>query len=203
MNHKEIERWYRLRNLRKAIQAVVLLSLIALVTGLAVSRYANNEKNEFKTSSVSEPGIKVEKFTYSSVGSDQWDLEATSASVSEKMDYVDLKLPRVVYYGGAGGKIYLNAQSGNLDKKDGKVEARGSVSIKYQNFKFLTDNVKYSQGLLEAQAPESILMEGDDMRLSGKGLRLFVDKEEIVIEQDVKASLFNVKWVSPGNKLPM
>ncbi len=203
MNHKEIERWYRLKNLRKAIQALVLLSVIALVSGLALSRYANNDKNEFKTSNVSEPGIKVEKFTYSSVGSDQWELEAASASVNEKMDHVDLKLPRIVYYGGDGGKIILNAQYGNLDKKDGKVEARGSVSIKYQNFKFITDNVNYSQGLLEAQAADSILMEGDDLRLSGKGLRLFVDKEEIVIEQDVKASLFNVKWVTPGKKLPM
>lgn len=203
MNHKEIERWYRLKNLRKAIQALVLLSVIALVSGLALSRYANNDKNEFKTSNVSEPGIKVEKFTYSSVGSDQWDLEAASASVSEKMDHVDLKLPRIVYYGGDGGKILLNAQYGNLDKKDGKVKARDSVSIKYQNFKFITDNVKYSQGLLEAQAADSILMEGDDLRLSGKGLRLFVDREEIVIEQDVKASLFNVKWVTPGKKLPM
>ncbi len=203
MNHKEIERWYRLKNLRKAIQAMVLLSVIALVSGLALSRYANNDKNDFKTSNVSEPGIKVEKFTYSSVGSDQWDLEAASASVSEKMDHVDLKLPRIVYYGGDGGKIFLNAQYGNFDKKDGKVEVRGSVSIKYQNFKFTTDNAKYSQGLLEAQAADSILMEGDDIRLSGKGLRLFVDKEEIVIEQDVKASLFNVKWVSPGKKLPM
>ena len=150
MNHKEIERWYRLQNLRKAVQVLILASVIALVCGLALSKYTNDGKNEFKASNVSDPGIKVEKFTYSSVGADQWDLEAQSASVSEKMDSVELKSPKVVYYGGDGGKIYMNAQVGKLEKKDGKVEAKGAVSIKYKDFRFLTENVKYSQGLLEA-----------------------------------------------------
>lgn len=203
MNHKEIERWYRLKNLRKAIQALVLISVIALVSGLAVSRYTDDGKNEFKSSIVSDSGVKVEKFTYSSVGADQWDLDAASASVTDKMDHVELELPRIVYYGGSGGKIHLSAQTGNLDKKDGRVEARGTVSIKYKDFKFISDNVIYSKGLLEAYASDSILMEGDDLKLTGKGLKLSVDKEEIVIEQDVKASLFNVKWAEPGKKLPM
>ncbi len=203
MNHKEIERWYRLKNLRKAIQAMILLSLVALVSGLAISRYTNETDANFGSSNVSEPGIKVEKFTYSSVGANQWDLEATSALVAESMDHVELRLPRIVYYGGDGGKIILKSEMGTLDKKSGIVNASGTVTINFKDLRFVTNDINYSQGLLLAQTAESIFMEGLDMKLSGKGLRLSVDKEEVIIEQEVKASLFNVRWVEPGKKLPM
>lgn len=203
MNHKEIERWYRLKNLRKATQALVLASIIAVVTGFAVSRYTNQTENNFKPSDVSEPGIRVEKFTYSSMGANQWELEAASALVADSMDHVELKLPKIVYYGGDGAKIFLNAQFGTLDKKSGVVKAKGACTINYKDFRFLTNGINYSQGLLVAQTSDSIFMEGPDMKLSGKGLRMSVDKEEIVIEQDVKASLFNVKWIDAGKKLPM
>lgn len=203
MNHKEIERWYRLRNLMKATQALALVSVLALASGFAISRYMKETENNFKPSDVSEPGIKVEKFSYSSVGANQWDLEAASAMVAESMDHVELKFPKIVYYGGDGGKILVNAQIGTLDKKSGMIQAKGAVTINFRDFRFLTDDINYSQGALVAQSSDSIFMEGVDMKLSGKGLRLSVEKEEVIIEQDVKASLFNVKWVEPGKKLPM
>ncbi len=203
INHREIERWYRLKNMRKAIQALAFASIIAMISGFAISRYTSEPEPVFKPSNLSEPGIKVEKFSYSSVGAHQWDLEASSATVAEAMDHVELKLPRIVYYTGDGSKILLNADTGNLDKKAGTVTAKGGVTIKFNDFMFRTHDINYSQGTLEAQASESIFMEGADMKLSGKGLRLFVDKEEVIIEQDVKASLFNVKWVERGKKLPI
>lgn len=187
----------------KATQALALASVLALVSGFAISKYMNETENNFKPSDVSEPGIKVEKFSYSSVGANQWDLEAASALVAESMDHVELKFPKIVYYGGDGGKILLNAQIGTLDKKSGMIKAKGAVTINFRDFRFLTDDINYSQGALVAQSSDAIYMEGVDMKLSGKGLRLSVDKEEVIIEQDVKASLYNVKWVEPGKKLPM
>lgn len=203
MNHKEIERWYRIKNLRKATQALILMSILALISGFAISKYAGESDNNFKTTNVSSSGIKVEKFTYSSVGANQWDLEAESALVAQSMDHVELKSPKIVYHGGGGGTVFLNADSGELNKKSGSIKARGAVTINYKDFKFFTDDINYSQGALVAHTADPIFLEGSDMKLSGRGLRLSLDREEIIIEQDVKASLFNVKWVEPGKRLPM
>jgi len=203
MDHKHIERHYRLKNLKRASQIFVLGALILLVSGLAASRFVRQHQGDFQTSEVSGNGSNIENFTYSATGSHRWDLQAASAQVSDTLDSVKLTLPKVIYQGGFGGTIYLAAQSGNLDKKTGFVSAKGTVKISYKDFEFISRDVDYSDGSLEAATTAPVSLTGGDLKLTGKGLKLSVEKEEVLIEQEVKASLFNVKLIEPGRKLPM
>jgi LPS export ABC transporter protein LptC len=203
MDHKHIERHYRLKNLKRASQIVVLGALILLVCGLAASRFVRQHQDDFQTSEVSVNGSNIENFTYSATGSHRWDLQAANARVSDTLDSVKLTLPKVIYQGGFGGTIHLAAQSGNLDKKTGFVSAKGTVKISYKDFEFISRDVDYSDGSLEAATTAHVSLTGDDLKLTGKGLKLSVEKEEVLIEQEVKASLFNVKLIEPGRKLPM
>jgi LPS export ABC transporter protein LptC len=203
MDHKHIERHYRLKNLKRASQIFVLGALILLVSGLAASRFVRQHQGDFQTSEVSGNGSNIENFTYSATGSHRWDLQAASAQVSDTLDSVKLTLPKVIYQGGFGGTIYLAAQSGNLDKKTGFVSAKGTVKISYKDFEFISRDVDYSDGSLEAATTAPVSLTGSDLKLTGKGLKLSVEKEEVLIEQEVKASLFNVKLIEPGRKLPM
>ena len=203
MDHKHIERHYRLKNLKRASQIVVLGALILLVSGLAASRFVRQHQGDFQTSEVSGNGSNIENFTYSATGTHRWDLQAANAQVSDTLDSVKLTLPKVIYQGGFGGTIYLAAQSGNLDKKTGFVSAKGTVKISYKDFEFISRDVDYSDGSLEAATTAPVSLTGDDLKLTGKGLKLSVEKEEVLIEQEVKASLFNVKLIEPGRKLPM
>jgi len=203
MDHKHIERHYRLKNLKRASQIFVLGALILLVSGLAASRFVRQNQGDFQTSEVSGNGSNIENFTYSATGSHRWDLQAASAQVSDTLDSVKLTLPKVIYQGGFGGTIYLAAQSGNLDKKTGFVSAKGTVKISYKDFEFISRDVDYSDGSLEAATTAPVSLTGGDLKLTGKGLKLSVEKEEVLIEQEVKASLFNVKLIEPGRKLPM
>jgi LPS export ABC transporter protein LptC len=203
MDHKHIERHYRLKNLKRASQIFVLGALILLVSGLAASRFVRQHQGDFQTSEVSGNGSNIENFTYSATGSHRWDLQAANAQVSDTLDSVKLTLPKVIYQGGLGGTIYLAAQSGNLDKKTGFVSAKGTVKISYKDFEFISRDVDYSDGSLEAATKAPVSLIGSDLKLTGKGLKLSVEKEEVLIEQEVKASLFNVKLIEPGRKLPM
>jgi LPS export ABC transporter protein LptC len=203
MDHKHIERHYRLKNLKRASQIFVLGALILLVSGLAASRFVRQHQGDFQTSEVSGNGSNIENFTYSATGSHRWDLQAANAQVSDTLDSVKLTLPKVIYQGGFGGTIYLAAQSGNLDKKTGFVSAKGTVKISYKDFEFISRDVDYSDGSLEAATTAPVSLTGGDLKLTGKGLKLSVEKEEVLIEQEVKASLFNVKLIEPGRKLPM
>jgi hypothetical protein len=69
--------------------------------------------------------------------------------------------------------------------------------------KFTTGEIRYSQENHQAETSSPVSVESGDLRLTGKGLKVSVDSEEITIERDVQARLFNVSLVGPKNRLPM
>lgn len=202
MNHKELERWYRLKNIKKASQVLVIAAIVLFVSGMAASRYLAEPPEDFDTVGP-ESGSRLENFTYSSPGAHPWELAASKALISDSFDRVSLTKPSVVYHGGKGGKIYLSAETGTLDRKNNNVSAEGHVRIAYKDYKFTTGAIEYSHADRQADSSAPVSLEGDGIVVTGKGLRLSVDKEEIEIKHDVKARLFNVKRVEPGRRLPM
>jgi len=203
MNHKEIERWYRLRNVKRASQFLVVLAVVLMVCVYTVSYFMREHPDMIGPPGPVDSGIRIDNFSYSSPGAHPWELQATTAFVSDALDRVELKGPKVVYHGGAGGRIFLAAKSGKLDRKSRNVSAQGNVTIEYENFLFSTGEIDYSHEKLLAETASPVSLEGSDLRLTGKGLKVSVDREEMVIEDDVRARLFNVKWVEPGGRLPM
>jgi len=203
MNHKEIERWYRLRNLKREYQFLVLFAMVHMVAAYAVSRYVKPNSEFVKFPLSGEKGITIENFSYSSPGAHPWELEASRAVASEALDRVTLVGPKVVYHGVTGTDIYLSAGAGTLDKKNSNVSMKDNVTIQFRGFLFRTDDIQYSHNIREAETSSPVSLEGDDLRLTGKGLKVLVEKEEIVVEDDVKARLYNIKWAEPGRKLPL
>ncbi len=203
MNHKEIERWHRLRNIKRASQLLVVVALVLIACGYMVSRFVRSSPDMPDAPGPADGGIRIDNFSYSSPGAHPWELQAATAMVSDSLDRVVLKGPKVVYQGGAGGKIFLTAKSGRLDRKTRNVSAQGGVTIEYENFLFSTGEIDYSHEKLLAETSSPVSLESGDLRLTGKGLKVSVEREEVVIEDDVKARLFNVKWVEPNGRLPM
>ncbi|MDQ7782802.1 MAG: LPS export ABC transporter periplasmic protein LptC [Desulfomonilaceae bacterium] len=202
MKHKELERWYRLRNIRRGAQLLILVSVVLSISGYAasvfVSRPAPAESPELV-----ESGSRIDNFTYSTPGANPWELEASSAIIADSLDKIELTNPRVVYRGGKGGTIYLSAKVGQLDRKSNNVSAHGDVIIRYKDMKFATGEITYSQANHQAKSSSPVSLEGGDLSLTGKGLKVSIDDEEITIERDVEARLFNVRLVGPKNRLPM
>lgn len=203
MNHKEIERWYRLKNLKKASQFLVVFFVVLLIAGFAASRLVRESSETLETREAPDSGIRIEKFSYSSPGAQPWELEASEASISESLDRVSLSHPRVVYHGGKGGAIYLSAASGTLDKKSSNVTFKGDVEIRLRDYTFRTDDIAYSHEKHEAQTDSPISLEAKDVQLTGRGLKVFLETEEAIIEHDVDARIYNVKWVDSGGRMPL
>ena len=203
MDQKEIERWYRLRNLKRASQFLVIVAVVLLLSGYGLSRYFSQRPPEFQMPQNAQHGICIEHFAFSCPGAHPWELEASKARVSDSLDRVTLKDLKVTYRGGEGAAITLSAKSGKLDRNNRNVSAKGDVTVRYEDFLFKTSDIRYSQedGLAETSSP--VTFRGGSMMLDGIGLKVLVRKEEIRVERDVRAVLFNVKWVEPGRKLPM
>lgn len=202
MKHKELERWYRLRNIRRGAQLLILVAIVLSISVYAASILVSRPVPD-ELSGVVASGSRIDNFTYSTPGANPWELEATTAVISDSLDKIELTNPRVVYHGGKGGTIYLSAKVGQLDRKSNNVSAHGDVIIRYKDMKFATGEIKYSEANHQAETSSPVSVEGGDLRLTGKGLKVSIDSEEITIERDVQARLFNVHLVGPKSRLPM
>lgn len=203
MKHKELERWHRLRNIKRASQVLVLAAIAVMVSGYALSRFVKPDPEVFDSPKSVASGSRIDNFSYSSPGPHPWELKALTAEISDNMEKVALAHPKVVYRGGKGGIIYLSAEAGEFDRKSGNVWARGNVVIRYKDMTFTTDAISYSEEKRLAETAAPVSVEGGNIRLKGKGMKLSIIDEEILIERDVKARLFNVRLVEPGQQLPM
>jgi LPS export ABC transporter protein LptC len=203
MNHKEIERWHRLRNIKKAFQILVLLGAALLVIGVAAAIWVRPVAILPEPSPDDRAGIQIENFSYSSPGPPQWELHAPRARVSEPLDRVELKEPKVIYQGRSGANVELVSQTGVFDRKNMSVTANGDVIMRYKDYVFRSPEISYSHEKLRAETSSPVAFQGPDLKLTGRGLTLSLDNEEIVVEEDVHALLFNVKWVQPNGRLPM
>jgi LPS export ABC transporter protein LptC len=203
MNHKELERWYRLRNIKRASQFMILLCLALAVSVYAASVYFRPNPSPFTSSIPSDAGIRIENFSYSAPGQRPWELRAPSAEVSESLDEVTLQQPRVTYHGGEGGTISLASQTGSLNRKTLSVTARGDATLKYKDYVFSSDEMNYSHEKLSADTSTPVSFQAPDMSLTGRGMSVSLEKEEIVIENDVKAKLFNLSFVQAKGRPPM
>jgi len=203
VNQKEMERWYRLKNMKKTAQVLVLIGIVILASGYAASRYFRPNDQQFAGSSATENGIRIDNFAYSSPGAHPFELEAATARVSNSLDKVNLGKTKVTYARGSTREIVLTANSGELDKGSRSVRAKGNVVVRLKGFVIQADEIEYSDKDRIIKASSRVSLNGRDIRVTGKGLKLFVDRQEVRIEQDVKTRLLNVKWVEPGRRLPM
>ena len=203
MNHAEIERWYRLRNIKKASQVIIMAAVLSLLLGFGVIQYLKGAPHNDADQAASNGQMRIENFVYSSPGVRPWSLKAANAILSQASTKIKLTHPTVVYEGGKGGKIYVTAKTGELDKSASRISGHGLVTIHYRDMKFTTGKIDYSDEKMRAETSSQVCLETTSLSLTGTGLLLSIPQEEIVIENNVKARLYDVKWVGPGQRLPI
>jgi LPS export ABC transporter protein LptC len=204
MNHKELERWHRLRNIKKTSQFLVVAAVVVLFGGYVASRIFAVPPVSFPTPVVENgPGMRIDNFSYSSPGTRPWELKACTATVSRELDIISLVKPEVVYQGGRGGEILVSADSGKLDKNNRSVLAHGNVTVSYKDLLFSAGEIDYSDATKTAETSSPVALEGGDLRVTGKGLKVSIESEEMVIQHDVKALISNVQILGAKGKMPL
>lgn len=200
MNQKEIERWYRLRNLKRAAQILVLASVALLVAGYAVSRFLVETPQAVENTPDSSGKVRVENFSYSHRGVYPVEVWARVAVLSTSLENAELSSPSVTFRSKDGRKLILTAEKGEYDKKKGLVKASGNVKIQYEDLILTADEISYSMDEGMVWTESAVLLKGPSFQLEGGGLTLWLDTEKFALERDVRATFFGQKWmVSEGS----
>jgi LPS export ABC transporter protein LptC len=197
ITNREIERWYRLRNLRKAAQVFVIIAIVVMVAGYAVFRFIKPSQP------VKDPDPKaintVQKPYYSFPGPHPFDVRAEEALVSESQDKIILKSPKITYHPNRGGNMVLTAKTGELNRTTQNYSVKGDVNLKSDNFRIEAGQLGYSRKKNLASTTSQITIKAKNMLLKGKQLKFWPDKKEAHIEQNVEATLFNINIFNTKN----
>jgi LPS export ABC transporter protein LptC len=203
MHDRHIERWRRLKAVRSASVVFAGALVVVCAVALAVSRMTGRGEELPEISSNPDERVSVRNFAYSSPGAHPWELTALSAAAFEALDKVKVEEPRVVYFGADGRDVTLTAKLGEVDRKTGNVLTEGDVTVGYGDFTFKTSDLRFNQKEGAASTTSAVSLRGDSLLLTGKSMKLTLDPQQVVVEEDVEAKLYNVKWTEPGRKLPL
>jgi LPS export ABC transporter protein LptC len=175
-----------------ATLAVVLLGgvIFAIITNVY-----EKPKNVLKVMPA-HVDLQIKDFVYTEVGegNSKWEVKAKSAQYNKKQnlavfEHVQISLTT------ADKKVYqMSGEKGQMltDKKN--VEIRNNVVITSDSGdRFTTDYLKYSDAEKKFYTDAPVVMENARMKLTGKGLILFINKGELKLLSSVKAEIKSVK----------
>ncbi len=203
MNHKEIERWYRLRNLKRAAQILVLASVALLIAGYAISRVLTERHPVINDTPTSSDELRVENFSYSHRGAYPVELNARVGLLPASLDKGKLSFLSVTARSKDGKKLTLTAEKGEFDKKKELVTASGNVKVQYEDLVLTTDQVSYSMDKGKVWTESAVKLTGRQFHLEGGGLTLWVESEKFSLENEVQVTFYGRNWkLSQGKPAP-
>jgi LPS export ABC transporter protein LptC len=184
-------------HLKLSSKKIVVLSLVIfafLVSGSVVLLYRSGW-NKTESGLKIIPGnidLEIKEFVYTEIGEHKtkWEVKAHSATYDKKrnlawMDKVKIKLTM------ADGKVFeMSADKGQMDTKKKDVQISGSVVIlSNSGDKFMTDDICYSDQEKKFFTDSPIIMENNGMRITGRGMVLYMNKGQLKIPSEVRATI--------------
>lgn len=174
------------------ISSVAIVFLILLIAVWAVIRTnISKPKNLLKVFQDSVD-LQIKGFVYTEVGDAnvKWEVKAETATYDKKQnlalfDKVQIKLIT------SNGKVFMmTADQGKMLIKEKNIEIKGNVVINSENGdKFSTDYLNYKDAEKKFYTDAPVIMENQRMKITGRGLALFIDKGELNIPSMVKAKI--------------
>ena len=172
-----------------SIAVIFLLVLIAFIVMVKVS--INKPQNILKTL---QDGVDLEikGFVYTEVGeaNTKWEVKAETATYDKKqnlaiLDKVQIRLTT------ADGKVFeMIADKGQIQTEKKDIEIKGNVVINSDSGdRFSTDYIHYSDAQKKFYTDAPVTMENQRMKITGKGMALFMNKGELNIPSSVKATI--------------
>lgn len=180
----------------KRIKIAILISIV-LIGGVVFGtlwlnlqeRKAEEEKE--RQPKVSEDGASMRMETIRLVedkqGRKTWELEAKSIHQYQDENVMMLKEVRVTFYGKDGRSFVLSGNEGKVYQNSKNIELKGDVVLTSSDGYWLrTQSVAYHHQQKKATTSDPVEIEGEQIRLEGKGMEVDMEAQTFKILHQVK-----------------
>jgi len=189
----------------KRIKIAILVALI-LVSGIVlVSLWANLRERKAseavdKPPAVSTGGadMRLEKirFVEDKRGEKTWELEAKSVLQYQDQNMMVLEDVKVTFYAKEGRTFFLTGKQGKVYQDSKNMELMGDVVLTSDDgYRLKTHSVSYRHLQKTASSPDPVEIEGEQIRLTGKGMLVNMEDKTFKILSQVKTQLRGKKKI--------
>jgi len=174
------------------ISSVVIIFLVILIAVAVVIRTnISKPKNLLKVFQDSVD-LQIKGFVYTEVGdaNAKWEVKADTATYEKKQNIALFDKVQIKLITSDNKTFIMTADKGMMLIKEKNIEIKGNVIINSENGdKFTTDYLNYNDAEKKFYTDAPVTMENKRMKITGRGLALFINKGELNIPSMVKAKI--------------
>jgi LPS export ABC transporter protein LptC len=190
--------------MRKA-KVIILLSIVLIGGIVLVSLWANLRERKASEASEKLPKIfnsgadmRLEKvrFVEDKHGQKTWELEANSVQQYQEQNIMVLEDVKVAFYAKEGRTLFLKGKQGKVYQDSKNVELTGGVVLTSSDgYQLKTQSVSYQHAEKILSTPDPVEIEGEQLRITGKGMLVNTETKTFKILSQVKTQLRGRKKV--------
>jgi LPS export ABC transporter protein LptC len=186
----------RLRDERMRKAKLVLLVTIALIAGIIAAFLWLNLQGKRDSRSQEEPKVTAEDtkmnlekvhFVEDKGGKITWELEAQSVQQYEDQNLLVLRDVKVTVYTKEGRSFVISGKEGRVNQDSKNAELSGNVTLTSSDgYRLRTHSVAYDHQARKVTTPDPVEIEGDQLRVQGKGMVVDMEARTFRIMNRVK-----------------
>jgi len=189
----------------KRLKIVILISIVLIGGIVLTSLWANFRERKAseaveKLPKISTGGadMRLEKvrFVEDKHGQKTWELEAKSVHQYQDQNMMVLEDVKVTFYAKEGRTFFLTGKQGKVYQNSKNVELVGDVVLTSNDgYQLKTHSASYRHLEKIVSTPDPVEIEGEQIRLTGKGMLVNMEAKTIKILSQVKTQLRGRKKV--------
>ncbi len=179
---------------------IVILLLIVMIGGLVlISLRANLRARKVSEAAEKVPKVSTEgadmqlkkiRFVEDKQGQKTWELEAESVNQYQEQNIMVLEDIKLTFYAKEGRVIYLTAKQGKVYQDSKNLDLTGDVVLTSSDgYQLKTHSASYCHSEKVVSTSDPVEIDGEQIRLTGKGMLVNVEAKTFRILSQVKTQL--------------
>jgi len=183
----------------KRLKLAILLSIVLIGGIVFLSLRANLRVKKALEAATKVPKVSVEgadmqlkkiRFVEDKQGEKTWELEAESVNQYQEQNVMVLEDVKLTFYAKEGRIIYLTAKQGKVYQDSKNVDVTGDVVLTSSDgYQLRTHSASYHHSEKMVRSPDPVEIDGEQIRLTGKGMLVNVEAKTFEILSQVKTQL--------------
>lgn len=175
------------------IIAIIMIVVTVIVAGFIVRHLRHQPVQEALELLPQNVDLALDDINYSQMenGETRWTLKSERAQYMRTTELVELTGVDLRFFSAErAGEVTLRADRGQFQEQTRQLDVYGNVIVtSAQNDVLTTEWLHYDDQVRRLSTPEPFEYVSPGMRLRGIGMRMDVDQERLMVEQDVSMRL--------------